>query len=148
MASNPLIAQGTLNRLRGSVVIPAFPQLNATAAYLNTAAIGMALQGQTVVMIPTLTGTVTSPEPYMMAAVTVNLLKTQGLSDLYKTQWEADARIGDFTVTPDASTLSPFLFKNGAIENVRDMSFAGNDAGMVVVLSGYYLINNNLWDLA
>ena len=148
MASNPLIAQGTLNRLRASVVIPNFPELNVTASYLGKGGISMALQGQNVVNIPTLTGTATSPEPYLMASVTVNLLKTQNLSDLYKTQWELDSRIGDITVTPDAVTLSAFLFRNCSIENVRDMAFSGTDAGMVVVLAGYYPINNQLWDLA
>jgi hypothetical protein len=35
-------------------------------------------------IIPTLTGTVGSQAPYQQVTVTVHLLKTQGLSDSYK----------------------------------------------------------------
>lgn len=145
MASNPQVPQGTLNRLRGSVVIPAFPSLNVTASFLGPAGISLSLEGETTSITPTLTGTVTSPEPFQMATVTINLLKTQNLSALYKAQIENDARIGDITVTPDASTLPPYIIKNCAIESVRELSFNGRDAGFGVTLKGYYLVNNSLW---
>lgn len=145
MATNPLVAQGTLNRLRGSVVVPNFPELNVTAPYLGEAGIGLALEGVTTTFINTMTGAVTSPEPYMIAAVTINLLRTQQLSDLYKGQMEADARIGDITVRPDAATLSQYPFTNCAIESVAPLQINGKDAGFVLTLKGYYNINNNLW---
>ena len=60
MANNPLIPQGTVNRLRGSVIWNDFPQLNVTAPYLGTDGIGFSLDGESTVFLPTMTGAVTS----------------------------------------------------------------------------------------
>jgi len=145
MASQ-LVSQGTLNRLRGSVVIPDFPGLNVTAPFLGDGGIGLSLEGETTTMIPTLTGTTTSPEPYQMCSLTVHLLKTQSLSDSYKKQMETLALIGDVTVRPDAKTLSPYPLLNCAINSVAPLTFNGKDAGFLVTIKGYYQINNSLYD--
>lgn len=145
--SNPLIAQGTLNRLRASVSIPAFPTLNVTAAYLGKDGIGVAFQGDQTLMIPTLTGTVTSPEPYQLVEITMALLRTQALGDAYKVQAELSTLLGDLTMRPDSSILSPYTFRNCAIQRVRDLPMNGTDAGYVVTLGGYYNINDDLWNL-
>jgi len=147
MAANPLVDQGTLNRIRGSVVLAGFPSLNVTAPFLGKAAISIALQGESTVFIPTLTGAVTSPEPYMIAMVTVHLLKTQQLSGLYKQRMELDARVGQMQVIPDASNFPNYDFFNCAISSVREMSMAGDDAGFVVSMHGYYNVNSTLWNL-
>lgn len=147
MATNPLVDQGTLNRLRGSVVLDDHAELNITAPYLGEEAIRLALEGEATTYINTLTGAVTSPEPYQVCTLTVNLLKTQSLSDQYKKQMETDSRIGNLTVRPDSSTLSPYPLINCAIESVRELSFNGRDAGYVVTIKGYYNINSSLWNL-
>lgn len=144
--SNPLIAQGSLNRLRGSVIWGNFPGLNVTAPFLGPEAIRLALDGESVVYLPTLTGAVTSPEPYMMISMGINLLKTQSLSDQYKQQMESDSLLGNGTVRPDASTLSPYPLVNCAIKSVRELTFAGTDAGWHVMIGGYYLINANYFN--
>jgi len=143
---NQLVSQGTLNRLRGSVVITDHPTLNITAPFLGDGGIGLTLEGETTTMIPTLTGTATSPEPYQMCSLTVHLLKTQPLSDSYKKQMEVLALIGDITVRPDAKTLSPYPLKNCAINAVAPLSFNGKDAGFLVTIKGYYQINSSLFD--
>jgi hypothetical protein len=147
MAANPLIDQGTLNRIRGSVVVPDFPILNVTAAFLGKGAISVALQGESTLFIPTMTGAVTSPEPYMIARVTVNLLKTQQLATLYKQRMELDARLGPIQIIPDAANFPNYDFFNAAISAVREMSMAGDDPGFVVSLQGYYNVNSSLWNL-
>ena len=144
--TSQLVSQGTLNRLRGSVVIPDFPGLNVTAPFLGDGGIGLSLEGETTTMIPTLTGTTTSPEPYQMCSLTVHLLKTQSLSDSYKKQMETLALIGDVTVRPDAKTLSPYPLLNCAINSVAPLTFNGKDAGFLVTIKGYYQINNSLYD--
>lgn len=142
---NPLIDQGTLNRLRGSLVVADSPELNVTAPYLGEAGISLGLEGQTTVFLNTMTGAVTSPEPYMLASVAVSLLKTQSLSDIYKQRMESDARIGQITVRPDAATLGNYVLVNCAIESVGNLSFNGRDAGFGVTIKGYYNVNANLW---
>ena len=145
MANNPLIALGTLNRLKASVVWPNFSNLNVTASFLNRDGIRLALDGDATRMLPALTGMVTSPEPYMPATVTINLLKTQGLAAQYKSQIESSTLLGSCVVRPDSVALPPYDFLNMAIESVREQSFSGEDAGWVVVCRGTYLINGNLW---
>jgi len=147
MATNPRVAQGTLNRIRGSIVLPDLPELNVTAPFLGRGGISFALQGESTVMIPTMTGAVTSPEPYMMAAVTINLLKTQALAAAWRTRMELDARIGDISIWPDASDFPQYTISNCAIVSVREMSFAGDDAGYVLVVHGYYDVNSSMWNL-
>lgn len=147
MATNPRVPQGTLNRIRGSIVLPDLPELNVTAPFLGRGGISFGLQGESTVMIPTMTGAVTSPEPYMMAAVTINLLKTQALAAAWRTRMELDARIGDLTIWPDATTFPRYTVSNCAIVSVREMSFAGDDAGYVLVVHGYYDVNSSMWNL-
>lgn len=147
MAGNPLISQGTLNRLRGSVIIPLFPSYNVTAPYLGKEGIRLALEGESTVYINTMTGAVRSPEPYMLTSLTMNLLKTQPLADQYKQKMEADAFLGDLTVRSDSSVLSVYPLINCSITGVRELNFAGDDAGYAVTVKGYYLINSSLWNL-
>lgn len=149
MAGNPLVDQGSLNKVKGSVSYPNHPELNVTSIYLAPDMIRMGVEGNMTTMLPTATGTVTSPEPYLMGTVTLSLLRTQSFSDLYKQQWEADSRVGNLTVRPDLDSgvgISAFDFNNCAIESVREMPMNGTDATMVVTLRGFYVINNNLWN--
>ena len=90
--TNPLVSQGSLNRLRASVVWPDNPTLNVTASYLGKEGVSLALDGEATTFINTLVGAVTSPEPYQMITLTIHLLKTQGLASLYKSQQEKIGR--------------------------------------------------------
>ena len=147
MPANPQIAQGTLNRLRGSVVIPDYPALQVTAPFLGRAGISISFDGETTTMIPTMTGSITSPMPYQMITVTIALLKTQSLAAVWETQRQDNSVIGDVTVTTDTTSLPSYTFNNCAIDNVRELTFSGEDASYVVTLKGYYQINNTLWNL-
>jgi len=147
MATNPLVAQGNLNRLRASILFPAFPQLNVTPPFLGPNMIRLRLGGQTTAMIPTGTGVVTSPEPFMLVTMTVQLLKSQAFADQFKTQYESNALLGACTVRPDTTTLSPFDFSNTAIQSVDELSFSGTDASFTVSLQATYYINNSMWNL-
>lgn len=150
MPGNPRIPQGTLNRLKANVIWPAFPGLNVSASYLGRAGIRLALEGQSTAFYPTMTGAVTSPEPYMMINLSMNLLKTQPLGAAYKAQMELSALIGDGTIFPDLplgeSGITTYSVVNCAIESVRELSFAGDDPSYNVAIRGYYLVNSSLWD--
>jgi hypothetical protein len=149
MSTNPMVPQGTLNRVRGSVIIPNFPNLNVTAPFLGPAGISATPSGEGTVYLPTLTGAVTSPEPYQLMEITLNLLRTVALAQLFRTQYETNSVLGDITVVPDATTLANYTYNNCAIRNIpRELSFAGNDAGYVVTLGGIYYINNAMWNIA
>lgn len=144
--ANPLIAQGALNKLRASITWPSFPGLSVTASYLSKEGIRLTLQGESTLYLPTMTGAVTSQEPYMMIEATINLLKSQALANLYKLQMEDNALLGDGTIRPDATPLSPYQITNCAIKGVRELDFSGEHAVFAVTIGGYYLINSSLFN--
>lgn len=142
---NPNIALGTLNRLRASVVFAGFPTLNVTVPYLGRMGIRLGFAGQSTVLIDAMTGVVTSPEPYLQFNMTMHLLKSQGFSDLWKSQQENNTILGDCTVRPDASTLSPYSLTSAAILGVDELDFSGASADFAVRIGGTYFVNNQLW---
>jgi hypothetical protein len=130
-----LTPQGTLNRLRASIIWPAFPQLNVTAPFLGKEGIRQSIDGSA------------SPEPYRIVTLTMHLLKSQSLADLYKKQEETNALLGDGVIRPDATPLSPYAIVNCAIMGVSDLDYSGADAGYAVRINGYYSVNSQLWNL-
>lgn len=117
-----------------------------TAPYLSKEGIRLTLQGESVLYLPAMTGAVTSQEPYMMIEATLNLLKSQALADQYKRQMELNALLGDGTIRPDATPLSPYQITNCAIKSIRELDFSGEHAVFAVTIGGYYLINSSLFN--
>lgn len=146
MAANPLVDQGVLNRLKASILLNDFPELNVTPSYLGKMGIKLALEGESTTYLPTMVGGVVSQEPYQLCTVTAELLKSQPLADSWKQQMESDSAIGDVVVRGDAQTLSVYQLTNCSIMGVRELDFAGGDAGYVISIRGYYAINQNLWN--
>jgi len=143
--ANPQVIQGTLNRLLASVVFANFPQLNVTSSYLAREAISIAFDGDTSLLIGTLTSAVTSPEPYVYGTVTMHLLRTQALGNAFKTQVETNTTMGSVTVYPDSTTLTPFQLNNCVLMAVQEMPMAGSDASLVIRLRGVYNVNSSLF---
>ena len=143
--ANPFVPQGTLNRLRGSVVIPNFPALNVTAPFLGKGGIGFNPEGDITPYLPTMTGGVPSPEPYLMATVTINLLKSQGLSASYKAQYESLSLIGDIVVTTDSAVLPQFNLSNCSIMSLGALAFNGDANDFTISLHGIYYVNSSLF---
>jgi hypothetical protein len=144
---NLLIAQGTLNRILANVAWTDFPSLNVTAPYLDKEGISLRLEGEASMQHGTMTGIVQSPEPYLPIGLTLSLLRTQSLSDMYKSQMQDNVVLGDGTVWPDVSTgLTPFLLYNMAIQSVGDLQLNGTTPIFGVSLRGFWVTNNSLWD--
>jgi len=143
---NPLVDQGALNRVRASIIWPSFPNLNVTAPFLGRAGISLALEGQSTNFLPTMTGAVTSAEPYLMVTCTIHLLKSQGLAGLYKAQMELNSLIGNGVVRADSTALPPYQIINCAISSITELGFAGDNADYGVQIRGYYLLNSSMFD--
>jgi hypothetical protein len=144
---NPNVNQGTLNRLRGSITIPDNTALNITAAYLGKEGISLSFDGAANTVIDTMTGVVQSPEPYQRVTVAAHLLKSQSLANLWKQQVEANVLLGSLTIKSDAQTMDPYQISNGAVVNVSPLKFDGTDAGWIIILSGIYYVNSQLWNM-
>lgn len=146
MAGSPNYPQGTINRLVASVIIDGFPELNISPSFLMPEGIGLSFGGPITTNLPSMTGVVTSPEPYQLVTVTMHLIKAQVLADMYKDRVEASSLIGTFTVRPDTLTMKPWYIGNGSIVSVNPLNFGGRDAGYVVELAGTYNINALAWE--
>lgn len=149
MAGNPLIDQGVLNLLKASVVWSDFPGLNVTAPFLDRAGITLRLDGKAALQHGTMTGVVQSPQPYLPVTVVIPLLRTQPLSEAYKTQMEKNVFIGAGTVWPDVAGgagLSSYQLAQMAIESVGELNFAGQTPQYGVSLMGVYYVNSDLFN--
>jgi hypothetical protein len=144
--ASPLVAQGTLNRLRGSIVCNNNANLNVTPSFLTKEGIRLSFSGETVTYIPTMTGAVTSSEIYLIAEITAHLNKAQALANIYKQTMENNSLIGDVTVRSDSAALGIYNIANASIGAVRELDFSGDSAQFVIVIKGYYLVNSVLFD--
>jgi hypothetical protein len=148
MATNPLIAQGVLNRLRASVVCPNFGNLNITASYMGKNMVTVAFEGDFVVQQQTATGVVNSPEPYIPVTVTVALLRTQKLASDWFTQSLTNSSIGDVTVHSDTSAFPQIALSTMVIRRIDPGPFNGSGPDVNLTLGGIMYANNNLWAFA
>lgn len=142
---NPLINLGILNRVRGSVQFPNFTGLNITAPYLSPEGISLTRESPANTNIPTMVGIVPSPEPYQQMLLTVGLLRTTGLAQLYETQMQNATFLGPCTVRTDSITLPPFNLLSMSITTVGELRFNGTTPMYGVELRGYYPVNSSLF---
>lgn len=145
--ANPLVAQGTLNRLRASVTVPGNSALNITPAYMSKQYVTVAFDGNFDNLIPTGTGGVTSPEPYVMATVSVGLLRTQSLSTTWLNQAKTYSDIGAVSIFSDSASFPEIDLVNCIIQHVDPGAYDGMDPVVRLTLSGIFYINNDLWTL-
>lgn len=143
--ANPLVPQGTLNKLRAAGMVIDFPALNFSASYLAPEGITLSFEGDASAYLPTMTGAVPSPNPLMMANLQVRLLKTQALANAWKTQMEANTTIGDVNLITDATTLSNYYLNNCTLLNVAELSFAGSTPDFTITIRGVYYVNSSLF---
>lgn len=144
---NPKISAGMLNRVRASVKFTDHPELNVSASYLAKEGVEIGFQGNIVEPLAAMAGVVQSPQPYILSAVKIHLLRSQALASVYKAQLEKDGVVGDIRLYTDSKTFGEFDLFNVAITSVGDMTFAGGDPGVVITLTGTYYVNSDMWDL-
>ena len=148
MATNPLVAQGTLNRVRCSVIVPNYSNLNITSPYMGKSFASIDFEGAFDEQIETATGVVTSPEPYVMATVTVGLLRTQSLALAWLTQAQTISDLGTITIHSDTSAWPAITIGSAVIRSLEPGAYDGMDPVARITLRGVYDINNNLWNLS
>jgi len=142
------VAQGVVNRLRCSVVFADFPELTVTSPYMTKEAVTLSFQGAMSQLLPTMTGGVGSPEPYVMAEITMHLVRSQNLADAYKQQIETDCTMGSINVIPDSAALDNWQLESAIITGMDALTFDGNTPSFVVKMQAIYYINQSLWDSA
>jgi hypothetical protein len=142
----PATPQGTLNRVRATMTVLLFPQLTVTSVYLGKAGISVDRTGQATTFSETMTGRVPSPEPYVPVTVTVHLLKSQYLANLWALQEQLLTLIGTIVVRPDATPLQPYTYLDCAIENAgRALDFSGSNPDFPLTIGGTFILNAGLY---
>ena len=136
---------GVLNRLRASVVWTDFPELNVTSNFLTTEGIRLALEGNATDLLPAMVSLVSSPAPYLSASITMSVVRSSALANLFKLQFEDTTLMGIATIWPDTDVIPVFTINNVALESIREMAFAGMEAAMVVTARGYYNVNTGFF---
>lgn len=136
---------GVLNRLRASVVWSDYPELNVTSNFLTTEGIRLALEGNATDLLPAMVSLVSSPAPYLSASITMSIVRSASLANLYKLQFENTTLMGIATIWPDTDVIPVFTINNVALESIREMAFAGMEAAMVVTARGYYNVNTGFF---
>jgi hypothetical protein len=147
MALNPNVVQGTLNRVRTSVIIPAYPGLSVTAPYMGKSQCQLNFEGSFVTQKETATGFVDSPEPYVPATLEISLLRPQSLSNAWLQQVVSNAVLGDVVSHTDTSAFPAVHLSNCSIIKCDPGRFDGNDEIVAVTVRGVFQTNNILWRL-
>jgi hypothetical protein len=144
--ANPIVAQGTLNKLRASVTFTNNPQLNITASYLAPEGITTTPEGSASAYIPTMVGAVPSPEPYIMYTIEIHMLRTQGLVATYIKQYAKNTTIGDLFVTADASTMPNLVYNNCTLKTLPTLIMNGSTPEFLVTVQGTFYLNSSLFN--
>jgi hypothetical protein len=137
---------GVLNRLRASVVFANYPELNVTSQFLTTEGIRLALEGNATDLLPAMVSLVSSPAPYLSASITMSIVRSSILANLYRLQFENTTLMGVATIWPDTDVIPVFTINNVALESIREMAMAGMEAAMVVTARGYWNVNTGFFN--
>lgn len=147
--ANTLISQGSLNRVRGSLVFPLFPLLNITAPYMSRNFISANFDEMAFVeQIETGTGFVNSPEPYVPAVIVVEILRTQALANNWFQQIQNTASIGTVEVHSDTAAFPSFPVINASVTKFDPGAFAGKDPVTKMTIRGILYVNSSMWNLS
>lgn len=145
----PTVPQGgPLNRIRAAVNVQNTPTLNIIAQNMGGGFVTVALQGEAAGLIGTGTGGVATLEPYQMATVTVDLLRTQPLCSAWFTQMQTNSAVGPITVYPDTTAFQPVPLDNCVIHNIDLGAWDGKNPVTRLTLSGIFYINSAAWSLS
>lgn len=145
MATNPLVSQGFLNRVKASMTVTDTPALNVSASYLAKEMISMRTTGPAADIIQTATGTVISGNVYQPIEIVCHVLRTQALGESWRQRFLSDVSLGEVVVTPDSTVMGDFTILNTALTNWQEMTINGTQASFILLLSGYWVINNDMW---
>jgi len=116
-----------------------------TAPFLAPEGARLTFEGVTTTFLPTMTGVVTSPEPFQMISLDIYLLKSQSLAWAYEAQRQFSALLGQGVVRTDSPVGTPYDLFNCAIENVEALDFSGRTPNYVVRVRGYYEVNASMF---
>ena len=144
--ANPLINLGTLNRVRASVVFPSFTSLNITSSQMGRRFVSLTFDEDFVQQIQQGVGIINSPEPYVMATVTCDVLRTLPLAQAFISQLEQTAVLGTVYVHSDTSAFPKRTVYNASVLKADPGEYDGINGVLALTIRGVFYPNNTLWN--
>lgn len=140
-----LPALGTLNRALTHITLASYPALNIGAQNMGKTYARLNPEGDFAALLEVGAGAVASPEPYVMAAISVGVLKTQALGSAWLTQAMTTSYLGTMTVYPDSTAFPPITLSSCVIRSLDPDAYDGTDPVIKLMLRGVWYINQNMW---
>ena len=144
--TNPLINLGNLNRVRASVVFPSFTALNITSSQMGRRFVSLVYDEEFVQQIQQGVGIINSPEPYVMATITCDILRTLPLAQAFISQVEATAVLGTVKVHSDTSAFPVRTVHNASVLKADPGAYDGIAGVLALTIRGIFYPNNDLWN--
>ena len=141
----PITTQGNLNRVLTHVVVPGAPQLSVTAPFMAKTMASVTFDGPFVDQIPTATGVVNSPAPYVMGQVVFNILRSQAIAAEWIARLQLQSTLGAITIFSDSTVFPELVLENASVIDVTPGAFDGTDPTTQITVKGVFLINAALW---
>jgi hypothetical protein len=139
------VAQGTLNRVRTHIVVPSYPFLNVSAAYMGKSLAALTFDDPFVDQESTATGVVNSPRPFVMSTLTISLLRTQSLAAAWIAQAQTHSVLGSIDTYPDSAAFPVVTLANCSIIGIDPGAFDGQDPVVKTTIKGVFYANATLW---
>lgn len=144
--TNPLINLGNLNRVRASVVFPSFTALNITSSQMGRRFVSLVYDEEFVQQIQQGIGIINSPEPYVLATITCDILRTLPLAQAFISQVEATAVLGTVKVHSDTSAFPVRTVHNASVLKADPGAYDGIAGVLALTIRGIFYPNNDLWN--
>ncbi len=141
----PQTQQGNLNKVSVHVVVASFPALQVNASFMGKSQVKVTLDSPFVQQIPTATGIVNSPEPYVMGHMTIALLRSQSLANSWIEQAQKQATLGTVQIFSDSTVFDSLTVLNCSITDFDPGAFDGADPVVSMTISGSFPVNSTMW---
>ncbi len=145
MATNPMVPQGTLNRVRASVIVPNYSSLNINSSHMSKKFVTVTFDEDFADQPETAVGIVNSPKPYVMATVNVGILRTQALAASWLAQAQQDTQIGRVIVHSDTNAFPQIHVHNCSLLKSEPGPYDGMDPTVDLTIRGVFYPNNYVW---
>lgn len=136
---------GNLNKAQVAVRFSDFPLLNITAEALGDGMVTVSSSGEITPMLPTATGLVASPSPFVQHTVSFSVVKTNPLAQLILDTIRRNSMLGSIEITTDATTLSKQTYENAVFQTFDTFTFNGKEPAIGFTIGCYEETNSEMF---
>jgi hypothetical protein len=136
---------GNLNKAQVAIRFPNFPLLNITAEALGDGMVTVSSSGEITPMLPTATGLVASPAPFIQHSVSFSIVKTNPLAQQIKDTVKQNSMMGPVEITTDSTSLSKDVYENSVFQTYDTFTYNGKEPAIGFTIGTYEEVNNGLF---